>query len=231
MRSIAFYVPGHTGDLMLAMPVISSVQEQGYDVSLCMDSRYYAPMQEHVQLPQVREDVESEWCRLRWTKGQHITDAWSVAARRLGLPHIPKYSTATGEGHYTLLQPWAADSSKCFSIDMWRGVAKTIDGPVRIGGPRQFRATADAIAKNLDHVTNICGEDSGNWGTTIKNAGRVISIDSGAAHVADYFGKKCLVLFRSTDPAVWAPAGQRHSWIRPEGVRQAVVAVKEFMNG
>ena len=72
---------------------------------------------------------------------------------------------------------------------------------VAIAGPASFRPSAALIPGK-----NICGMDKDNWASTIKAADVVVSVDSGAVHVADALGVKCVSMYSDVMPVeVWHP--------------------------
>lgn len=230
MVDVVMNIKGHTGDLFLAMPLINELKEQGYKVGAYMDEVYYAPIKNYIDLPLITDtSLNTKWCKLNYKKG-HITDAWSKTLRREGLPHTPRKLPKV-EGKGVLLQPWCEDRNKMFPVIIWRSIVEAINEPLQVAGPSCYKEEANLIVEGFNHATNICGIDKDTWVGTIKSKNKVITVDSGAGHVADHFGKDVLVLFKSTDPAVWAPAFSRDNYVRSSSTPDIILGVEKLMKG
>ncbi len=227
-----FNIAGHTGDLLLAMPAINALKQDGHEVKVHMNPRFYAPVENIVEVPLVTDPKTSgNWKHLHWRRG-HITDAWVYSLRKQGHKVVPYSKKSMPEGDYILIQPWAEDESKMFHPSMWRAVVESLAGAsVVVGAPGAYHDTGEYIVEGFPNAVNYCGKDSGKWATTVAKASKVISIDSGAAHLADYLGKDVLVLFKSTDPKVWAPTWSRKSYLSNPSKDELAQAAEKLING
>ena len=201
----------HTGDMILALPVMQALKNLGKDVEVSVLRRYYEPAREcGIQRYDGRGGLK---VRPYTRPGRHRTDDWLARMDRLGykdlVPARTEWSTKANTellpgGGWVLFQPWCENPSKQWPVMRWRELGRRLmqDGhKVAVAGPASFRASADLIPGK-----NICGMDKDNWASTIKVADVVVSVDSGAVHVADALGVKCISMYSDVMPVeVWHP--------------------------
>lgn len=228
-----FKIDGHTGDLMLAMPALDAARQKGVEVGVYMNPRYYSPVESLLGLRLVTNPAEKgEWLHLTGNS-PHITDRWVKTTRRRLAGIKATRPRLTPDGDFVLLQPWCEDKYKMLPIGLWRHIVRLCEQAghmVFVGGPEVYRDEAEYITAGSS-ATNYCGMDTGQWVDTIKEAHTVITVDSGAGHVADYMGKRTLVLFRTTNPETWAPAWQRDSYLKNPSIADIEGALEELFNG
>jgi ADP-heptose:LPS heptosyltransferase len=105
------------------------------------------------------------------------------------------------EGRYALLHPYASTPEKTWAPERFCEVARYLKlwniKPIFLAGP------ADDIAPFTAHTVA-----RGNLGETkalMSRATVFIGNDSGPAHMAAAFGIPSIVMFSSTNPAIWGP--------------------------
>lgn len=229
MSKVVLDVGGHTGDLILALPVAQAIKEQGMDVRVRILPRYYKPA-ECFGIPN-QPYYRGKAIKLLSGDNRHRTDAWLAAAKkhRLKLDPvraptsvIPNKGLLPGDG-WILLQPWCEWGAKHWPIEKWMelaGVLTRQGHKVAVAGPQVFRKRAGLIP-----ATNLCGLDKDSWPATIAAASLVISVDSGAVHMADAIGIPCVSLYSDAMPvSVWAPYWDRSRVISKPSMRDITVA-------
>jgi ADP-heptose:LPS heptosyltransferase len=112
-----------------------------------------------------------------------------------GLPHI---DCPAKREDFAVIHPFASNLKKRWALEKFREVARRLNMPVRwCAGPEEPLDAAVRIA-NLYEL--------GCW---LATARVYIGNDSGVSHLAAAVGTPTVVLFGPTDPAVWAPRGDR----------------------
>ncbi|MEA1874965.1 MAG: glycosyltransferase family 9 protein [Bacteroidota bacterium] len=82
-----------------------------------------------------------------------------------------------------------------------RKIVENIQAPVALLGGSEDEKTGDEIANELNHVHNYCGKLNMNQSAwMLKNAGVVISHDTGLMHIAAAFHKPILSIWGNTIP-------------------------------
>lgn len=203
----------HTGDLLLALPVIKGLEEAGYEVGVQMPEIYYRPLS-FLNLPRFTNIPKHCIAVTKYTKkGRHKTSNWIESLKQHGiyvtpvkaiLDIVPNVSLLP-DSNWCLLQPWCEDESKQYPVEVWQAIADraTAKGmKVALAGPAKYK-------EQIVGALNIVGQDKDTWPSTIAAASLVVSVDSGAGHLADALGIPTIVLFKSTDPDEWAPYWDR----------------------
>ena len=141
--------------------------------------------------------------RRRVHTAEHLASAFFA----LGVPLnvIPRAQLFAGEPsleeRHAVLHPFASAPEKQWPAERFAEVARYLKlskiTPVFLAGPND-----DASAFH-DHavVRGTIGEAK----ALLSNASLFIGNDSGPAHMAAAFGVPCLVLFSTSDPAIWEP--------------------------
>lgn len=165
----------------------------------------------------------------------HERERWCGLLRAAGIPAdagdfaLPRPDTPAPVGgpDVTLVHVGAAASSRRWPLDRWAVVA---DAERRAGrrvyctGSAAERAAALAVARwaGLPDGHALAGRtDVASLAATVAAAGRLLSTDTGVAHVAFAFGTPSVVLYGPVSPARWGPPadGARHVslWAGREG--------------
>ena len=140
----------------------------------------------------------------------HIVDRYLATAAMLGVrndglgldyfigPEEKVIPPATG---YVAFVIGAAHATKCLEEDQIARLCRALPLPVvLVGGPGE-KAAGDRIAGALPHVTNTCGNYSLNGSADlIRQAGIVITHDTGMMHVAAAFRRPIVSVWGNTVP-------------------------------
>lgn len=112
---------------------------------------------------------------------------------------IPRIDCELGaRGDFAVIHPFSGSARKNWPLSRFRELAARLALPVRLcAGPEE--ALEDAVRfENLYHLA--C------W---LASARVYIGNDSGITHLAAAVGTPVVAIFGPTDPAVWAPRGER----------------------
>jgi len=116
-------------------------------------------------------------------------------------PGTDTAAVTTPEGRYAVLHPFASELSKTWLADRFCEVARYLElwqvKPVFLAGP------ADDTSAFAAHP--VWRGDLESSKTLLSRAAFFIGNDSGPAHVAAAFGRPTVVLFGSSNPAIWSP--------------------------
>jgi len=103
-----------------------------------------------------------------------------------------------GRGDYAVIHPFSGSPRKNWPIERFRDVAEKLTLPVRwCAGPEEALEGAVRF-ENLYELAR--------W---LASARVYIGNDSGITHLAAAVGTPVVAIFGTTDPAVWAPRGER----------------------
>jgi len=149
------------------------------------------------------------WCRmLGW---------WGVAADpgRLELDVTPAAAPAVARGA-TVVHPGASAPARRWPPERWAAVAAAEQAAGRsvvITGGRAERALAGEVAAlaGVPPANNLAGRtpDAIDLAAVVAGAARVVSADTGTAHLATALGRPSVVLFGPTPPSEWGPPPDR----------------------
>jgi ADP-heptose:LPS heptosyltransferase len=172
------------------------------------------------------EHEAERWCRLLAESGIHVDPGDRYLAR-------PRVAPPDGAAGATVVHPGASAPARRWPPERFAAVARA---EVRAG--RHVVVTGDPGERDLaTRVAQLAGLDDGavlagrtslaQFASTIANAARVVSGDTGAAHLATAFGTPSVVLFGPVSPAQWGPpagdARHRALWAGREGDPHAAV--------
>lgn len=106
-----------------------------------------------------------------------------------------------------LLHPGSGSPKKNYPAKEWLGLYQRLGDAEFLLGPVELEQGLawpgkPVVPESLVQLSEV-----------LMDAKRVISHDSGVAHLAAWLGTPVTALFKSTDPAVWAPTGKRASVI------------------
>ena len=153
----------------------------------------------------------------------HTAEHLASAVFALGVPvqPIPRASLCAGQspftGRYGVIHPFASAPDKQWPADRFCELARYLElwniKPVFLTGPRDDAAPYKAHDVVRDSLTNAM--------SVISKATVFVGNDSGPAHLAAGFGIPSVVLFGSSNPAIWGP------W---ETESETVVAIDGLVN-
>ena len=127
----------------------------------------------------------------------HAVDFYlkQVGGQGMALPHI---ACPRRREDFAVIHPFASHPRKRWPLEKFRAVAERLDMPVRwCAGP----------GEELDGAVRI--ENLYELGCWLAGARLYIGNDSGISHLAAAVGTPVVALFGPTDPAIWAPRGER----------------------
>jgi hypothetical protein len=114
----------------------------------------------------------------------------------VALPRIPCRPARPGD--FAVIHPFSGSQRKNWHLERFRALAQRLGMPVRwCAGPEE--QLADAV--RMDDLFEL-----GCW---LATARLYIGNDSGITHLAAAVGIPVVAIFGATDPAVWAPRGDR----------------------
>jgi lipopolysaccharide heptosyltransferase III len=138
----------------------------------------------------------------------HTCEHLASAVFYLGVPmaEIPRaklFADAMPSGQYALLHPVASQPDKTWPADRFLAVAGRLEKdcdlePVFIGG------AGDDLAPFRQYRT-IAGAPLATVKSLVARAMLFVGNDSGPAHMAAAFNVPSIVIFGSSDPAIWGP--------------------------
>ena len=114
-------------------------------------------------------------------------------------PAVPRldFGPAVRE-NFAAIHPFSGSPRKNWPLDRFRELAARLPMPVRwTAGPDE----------HLDGATRFC--DLGDLAQWLATARVYVGNDSGVTHLAAAVGVPVVAIFGPTDPAVWAPRGDR----------------------
>lgn len=162
-----------------------------------------------------------------WRRHEHEVERWCRLLTENGLEARPddlslpfprrKVGDISGA---TVLHPGASSPARQWPPDRWAAVAWSLAAAgdqVVITGDASEVALAHEVAREarLSPSSVLAGRtDVADLAAAIAAAGRVITCDTGPAHLATAFGTPSLILFGPTSPEEWGPPkAQRHQVI------------------
>lgn len=115
-------------------------------------------------------------------------------------------------GDYAVIHPFSGSAAKNWPLERFREVAKRLEMPVRwCAGPEE---TLDGAVRFENLYELAC------W---LAGARLYIGNDSGVTHLAAAVGTPAIAIFGPTDPAVWAPRGERVTVVSADVLEQISV--------
>jgi len=160
------------------------------------------------QPPWIAEEHEVDrWCRLLMGNGI------SADPHDLYLPTPPLNTYAMGA---TLLHQGAKSAARRWPVERWIGVARAEQERGRrvivTGDAHEYdRCMAIARGAGIPPEDLFAGRtDLAQLAGIVASAARVVSGDTGVAHLATAFRVPSVLLFGPTDPAHWGPRIDRH---------------------
>lgn len=157
-----------------------------------------------------------------WRAGEHEVARWCRLLGECGIPadpgdlgmSVPGPLPAEARGA-TIIHPGAGSPARCWPAERWAAVARAERAAGRrvivSGGPGE-RALAIRVASaaGVPLQAVVAGRaDALGLARLVAAAGRVLSSDTGIAHLATALGTPSVVLFGPTPPSLWGPPADR----------------------
>lgn len=159
----------------------------------------------------------------RWRAGEHERARWCRLLRESGIPadpedlRLPAPHVAPVVAAATVIHPGAAAPARRWPAERFARLARAErerGRSVVVTGSAAERPLAREVTRRagLSEAAVLAGRtDLLTLAATIAAAGRVVSGDTGVAHLAVAFGTPSLTLFGPVAPAEWGPpASPRH---------------------
>jgi ADP-heptose:LPS heptosyltransferase len=157
----------------------------------------------------------------------HTAEHMASAFFALGVPlqDVPRAqlfaSQPLQKGKYAVLHPFASAPDKQWRAERFCEVARYLSlwniKPVFLAGPQ------DSVAAFREH--QIVQGSLNDAKALLSKAAVFIGNDSGPAHIAAAFGTPSVVLFGSSNPAIWGPwQTEAEIVVAPEGLKQVSVS-------
>jgi ADP-heptose:LPS heptosyltransferase len=128
----------------------------------------------------------------------HAADFFLSQVAPAGGPAVPKLDCPRTQGDYIVIQPFSGGQRKNWPLEHYRELASRLPGKVQwCAGPEE--TLEDAV--RFDNLYDLA--------CRLGGARLYIGNDSGITHLAAAAGAPVIALFGPTDPAVWAPRGER----------------------
>ncbi len=130
--------------------------------------------------------------------GIHAADFYLRQAGGGREPAIPRIACGGTAGDYVVIHPFSGSARKNWPLDRYRELARELPSPVRwCAGPEE---ALEGAVRFDDLYELAC------W---LAGARLYIGNDSGVTHLAAAVGAPVVALFGPTNPAIWAPRGDR----------------------
>jgi ADP-heptose:LPS heptosyltransferase len=149
-----------------------------------------------------------------WRDGEHEVERWCRLLAEHGIPAdpgrldlpVPRRPVASAARGATLIHPGAASAARRWPAERWAAVARA----ERAAG-RRVIVTAGVGEEELARGIGPVAETPGllDLAALVAAADRVLSGDTGVAHLATALGTPSVVLFGPTPPAEWGPPADR----------------------
>ncbi len=147
--------------------------------------------------------------------GVHAADFYLSQAGMGSGPAIPRIPCPRVQrAGFVAIHPFSGSTRKNWPLDRFRELARRLDDPVRwCAGPEEPLEDAVRLGDLYDLAR---------W---LASARLYIGNDSGITHLAAAVGTPVVALFGPTDPAIWAPRGERVSVVatpQPGGTMEGI---------
>lgn len=113
---------------------------------------------------------------------------------------VSDFSTLLSEGNYIAFVLGATHATKRLPLDKMIEICRNLDQPVVLLGGKPEQATGDRILGS--NVVNLCGRLSLHQSASfVRQAGKVLTHDTGLMHIAAAFRKKIVSVWGNTVPS------------------------------
>lgn len=160
----------------------------------------------NIRVPRAQEVLGRDPNAIVHTAEHHAAGVIHLGAGRRRIPRSRLAARrARRSGPYAVIHPGAAYDTKTWAAANFRTVARELRNrhgldPILIVGPGEHR-----LARHFSDLAVRVGEPLPSLMSLIAGARLFVGNDSGPAHVAAAFGVPCVVVFGSSDSAVWHP--------------------------
>lgn len=158
----------------------------------------------------------------RWREDEHEIHRWCRLLAESGIPAdpddldlaVPGADPASARGA-TVIHPGAASPARRWPADRWAAVARAEHGAghrVLVTGAAAERPIAEAVARlgGLPAASVLAGRTGLlDLARIVRASGRVLTNDTGVAHLATALRRPSVVLFGPVSPAAWGPPPDR----------------------
>ena len=127
---------------------------------------------------------------------------------------VPRIPCPRDNRGFIAIHPFSGSASKNWPLDKYRALAASLRRPVQFcAGPEE----------PLDDAVRF--DDLYDLALWLASAHAYVGNDSGISHLAAAVGTPVIAIFRTTDPAVWAPRGAAVTVLREPDVEQVIAVV------
>jgi ADP-heptose:LPS heptosyltransferase len=169
------------------------------------------------------ESVPGSEAAPRWRAGEHEVRRWCRLLEESGIPAeprdlrlpAPRRNPPDEWREATVIHPGAGDPARVWPADRWAEIARAERERGRrvllTGGARESGlARVIASGAGLPRASVLAGRTGlDTLAELVACAGRVVSSDTGIAHLATALGTPSVTLFGSVPPAEWGPIVDR----------------------
>jgi len=144
--------------------------------------------------------------------------------RKLSCPCLPQWAREWLAGHCgppsgtVAVHPGSGGKRKCWPAERFAALVKALDAPILlIEGPAD-RESCHLLRRLLagpEGPALASGLSVPQAAALLTQCKLYVGNDSGLTHLAGALGIPTVAIFGPTDPAVWAPRGQRVAVVRP----------------
>jgi ADP-heptose:LPS heptosyltransferase len=156
----------------------------------------------NVRIPRAQEILGEE---RKVHTAEHIASAmFYLGARRMEIPRAKLFAAAPPAGRpYAVIHPLAAEPGKTWPAPGFLHAARYLQeklhlDPVFVAGPGEDLTL-------FSEYRTVAGARLGEIKSLLRGAALFLGNDSGPAHMAAAFGVPVVVLFGSSDAAIWHP--------------------------
>jgi ADP-heptose:LPS heptosyltransferase len=149
----------------------------------------------------------------QWREDEHEVARWCRLLRANAIPADPDdldLVAPRGPAPHpgaTVVHPGASAPARRWPAERWAAVARAAPGPVIITAGPGEEALAHEVARRGEAA--VFAGDLRDLATLVAGAARVLSADTGIAHLATALGTPSVVLYGPTSPARWGPPAGR----------------------
>jgi hypothetical protein len=145
--------------------------------------------------------------------GLHAAEFFQRQVGGVG-PAVPRIPCRRSDGGFAAIHPFSGSARKNWPMPLFEALARQLGMPVRwCAGPEETLAGAT----RFDNLYELA-----QW---LAQARLYVGNDSGITHLAAAVGTPVVAVFGPTDPAVWAPRGERVRVVASSGEWPGVDAV------
>lgn len=189
----------HLGCYLMVLPALQALLAGGVEAGFAEDPfELGLPIVSGIVLaPEGQGHVADRYVRAAlWHGG-------ALPATRYALRVVP----STRYAGKLVVAPWARAESKRAPFTWWREYLAGAEYALQ--APASARGYAEQFLREVPGGAFDPTDDSATWIADLAGARRVVSVDTGSAHMADALGVPTTTVFVTTDPALFAPYWSR----------------------